>query len=263
MAEIRLRGQRATDARGAQDGGVRPRTVTRRLPAVGRPQVSKRELAGGARRRSHERLQPAHVLDRGLDQLPAATNDGAEVPLVEAEVLDKLPAAGELAVGLGAGGPAASRKVVLLGGREERGEGRGKGLPSVARPVRDNDAAIEEADGGSVEAAGDKTEGVEVGVLRQLDGQSAGRPTDRGRRHRRRHTYVLEDQMQDLGGQQRRARHVSGSAGGYWGVSRVLCGFGWPRCVAVCRSAGPGAPGGPSAMMSPPPADVNSLGLRA
>lgn len=115
-------------------------------------------------------------------------------------MLDKLAAAGELAVGLGTGGPAAGYKVVLLGGREERGEGRGEGFPGVARPVRDNDAAVEEADGGAVKAAGDETEGVEVGVLRQLNGQSAGRPTDRGRRHRRRGTYVLEDEMQDLGG---------------------------------------------------------------
>lgn len=98
-----------------------------------------------------------HVFDRSLDQLPAAADDAAEVLLVELEVLDELAAAGELAVGLrgvsDSGFPAAGRKVALLGRTKERGKGRGEGLARVARPVGDDNAAVEEADGGAVEAA--------------------------------------------------------------------------------------------------------------
>lgn len=176
MAKTRLRGQRATDARGAHDSGGGSGGG---LPAVG---ASKQASpageggAGGRRRFSHERLQPTHVLDRGLDQLAGATHDGAQVPLVEAEVPDKLAAAGELAVRLRTGRRAAAcgRKVALLGRSEQRGERGGEGLARVARPVRHDDAAIEEADGGAVEAARDQTERIEVGGVRQLGGQRGG-----------------------------------------------------------------------------------------
>lgn len=43
--------------------------------------------------------------------------------------------------------------MALLGRTEERGEGRGEGLARVTRPVGDDNAAVEEADGGAVEAA--------------------------------------------------------------------------------------------------------------
>lgn len=116
-----------------------------------------------------------HVFDRSLDQFPAAADNAAEVLLVELEVLDELAAARELAVGLRgvshSGFPAAGSKVTLLGRTEERGERCGEGLARVARPVGDDNAAVEEADGGAVEAARDQTERVEVGVRGQLWGE--------------------------------------------------------------------------------------------